>query len=119
MVDLSDIEASNAKIKTSLPDRLVAVFIGATRGIGESTLRQFVQNVKQPKVYFTGRSRENGDRLITEYKTLNPTGEYIFIAADTSLIKVCDELCETIRQQETAVNLLCMSSGSLKNGISG
>ena len=64
MENLSDIERSNAKIKRSLPDRLVAVFIDATRGIGESTIRQVVQNVKQPKIYFTGQSRENGDGLL-------------------------------------------------------
>ena len=117
MVSLSNIEASNERIKSTLPDRLVAVFIGATRGIGEFSMRQFVQSVKQPKIYFTGRSQAHGDKVVAEYKALNPAGEYNFISADTSLIDVCDEVCDQISRQETVVNLLFMSSGTLSTGI--
>ena len=72
MVALQDIRASNVRIKSSLPAGLVGVFIGATNGIGETTLREFARHTNAPRAYFVGRSRESGDRIAAECKRLNP-----------------------------------------------
>lgn len=78
MVSLEAVRASNAKLK-NLPPGLVALFgqylifdilcrssqalskylrliaVGATSGIGETTLKQFYRQTNRPRVYFVGR----------------------------------------------------------------
>lgn len=74
MVSLTDIESSNARISTVLPPGLVAVFVGGTNGVGETTLRRFAAHARQPRAYSLGRSQEAGDRITAERKTLDPEG---------------------------------------------
>lgn len=113
MVSLDDVQFSNARIASTLPPGLVAVFVGATNGIGETTLKQFAKHARQPRVYFVGRSQEAGDRIAVECKALNAEGEYIFIKADTSLIRTVDDVCRDIKSKEKSVNLLFLSTGTL------
>lgn len=119
MVTLPQVEASNAQIVSALPKNLVAVFVGATNGIGETTLRQFARFSKglQPKVIFVGRAQEAGDRIAKECKALNPDGEFTFMKADVGLIKGVDEVCGRIREKVGAINLLFMSQGTLQTGV--
>jgi len=114
MVSLAKVQASNAQIATSLPPGLVAVFVGATSGIGESTLKEFARHARQPRVYFVGRSQDAGNRITAECRQLNPEGEFIFIKADCGLIKVVDEVCREIKSKENAINLLFLSCGTVK-----
>jgi NADP-dependent 3-hydroxy acid dehydrogenase YdfG len=111
MVSLSDVRLSNSLISSTLP-RLVAVFVGATSGIGEITLKKFAKYSHQPRAYFVGRSQGAADRIVAECKALNPQGEYIFIKADVSLIRVVDKVCEEIMANEKALNILFLSAGS-------
>lgn len=111
MVTLSQVQSSNALISSTLPPHLVAVFVGATSGIGEVTLKTFAKHSSQPRAYFVGRSQDAGDRIAAECKALNPDGEYIFIKADVSLIRVVDEVCEEIKAKEKAINILFLSAG--------
>ena len=113
MVSLSDVQSSNSRIASALPPGLVAVFVGATSGIGETTLKQFAKHTRQSRIYFVGRSQEAGDRIAAECKALNSEGEYIFIKADISLIRTVDNVCRDIKSKETAVNLLFLSTGTL------
>ncbi|PQE14209.1 short-chain dehydrogenase reductase SDR protein [Rutstroemia sp. NJR-2017a BVV2] len=110
MVSLSDVESSNSLIFSTLTP-LVALFVGATSGIGEATLKKFAKYSKQPRAYFIGRSQDAADRIITECKALNSEGEYIFRRADVSLIKVVDEVCEEIKTKEKFLNILFLSQG--------
>lgn len=82
MVTLGAAQASNARIATSLPSGMVAVFVGATGGIGENTLKKFAQHAKSPRIYLIGRSQESADRIVAECKKLNPDGVYTFIQSD-------------------------------------
>lgn len=111
MVTLSRVQSSNSLISSTLPPNLVAVFVGATSGIGETTLRQFAKYTIQPRVYFVGRSQDAGDRIVAECKALNPQGEYTFVKADVSLIRVVDEVCEEIKAKEKVINILFLSAG--------
>ena len=113
MVALTDVQSSNSSIASTLPLGLVAVFVGATSGVGEVSLKQFAKHVRQPRVYFVGRSQEAGDRIGAECKTLNAEGEYVFIKADVSLIRTVDKVCRDIKTKEKAINLLYLSPGSL------
>ncbi|KAI9828097.1 MAG: hypothetical protein M1832_003624 [Thelocarpon impressellum] len=116
MVSLTEVQSSNSRIDSALPPGLVAVFVGGTRGIGEYTLRQFAKHARQARVYFVGRSQENGDRVAAECKALNPEGEYIFVKADTSLIRNVDDVCRDLKTKEKAINLLFLTTGTLNSG---
>ena len=113
MVSLTEVQSSNSLIPSALPSGLVAVFVGATSGIGETTLKQFAKHTRKPHVYFIGRSQEAGDRIKAECKALNKEGEYVFIKADVSLIKVVDDICRDIKSREQAINLLFLSQGTM------
>jgi NADP-dependent 3-hydroxy acid dehydrogenase YdfG len=120
MVSLKDVKLSNSRIATSLPPHLVAVYIGATSGIGEASLKQFARYALQPRIYFLGRSQEAGDRIAGDLKKLNPQGEYIFVKADVSLIRVVDKVCADIKSKEKVVNLLFLCTGTLvRKGMYG
>lgn len=113
MVSLRDVQHSNSRIISDLPP-LVAVFVGATSGIGETSLREFARSAQKARVYFTGRSQEAGDRLTAECKLLNPQAEFIFYKVDTSLLKNVDEICSRIKSKESAINVLFISQGTVK-----
>ncbi|KAK7756213.1 hypothetical protein SLS62_001806 [Diatrype stigma] len=113
MVSLEVIRESNARIATSLPARLVAVFVGATSGIGETTLKQLVKRAQQPRIYFIGRRESEGRRIQAELKELNQEGEYNYLQYDVSLLKNVDEACRYLKSKEPAINLLFLSSGTL------
>jgi short-subunit dehydrogenase len=112
MVSLSKIQHSNSLISTNLPSRLVAVFVGATSGIGAITLKTFTKYILQPKIYIIGRSQESADRIISDCRTLNSSGEYNFIKSDVSLIQNVDRVCQQIKEKEKAINLLFLSQGA-------
>jgi short-subunit dehydrogenase len=118
MVSYPNILASNARISSELPVHVVAVFIGATSGIGELSVKSFAKNVNQPRIYIVGRSQESADRIIAECKTLNPKGEYFFLKTDASLIKNVDEICREIKSKEKSINVLFNSMGTLQFGTS-
>ncbi|KAK4141535.1 uncharacterized protein C8A04DRAFT_14028 [Dichotomopilus funicola] len=116
MPTIAQIRASNAQISTALPPGLVAVFAGATNGIGESALLQFAKNTVKPRIYFFGRSQEAGERVLASLQKINPDGEYIFKAVDLSLLSAVDEVSREIREKEKVVNLLFLSTGTLVTG---
>ena len=118
MVALETVRASNQQIASALPSGLVAVFVGATNGVGEATVRQFAKYASAPRVYLIGRSEEAGARIVKECKALNPQGTFTFISKDTSLIRNVDEICDEIKQKEKSVNLLFLTIGTLQTGIS-
>jgi NAD(P)-dependent dehydrogenase (short-subunit alcohol dehydrogenase family) len=113
MVALKDILASNSRISSDLPKGLVAVFVGATSGIGEYTLKCFARRASSPRVYIIGRSQSAADRILNECKILNSNGTFEFIRADVGLLKEVDDACRQIREKEESVNILFMTQGSL------
>lgn len=111
MVSLSTILSSNSLISSTLPSGLVAVFVGGTSGIGEITLKKFTKYSHQPRVYIIGRSQDAANRIVAECETVNPEGEFIFIKADVSLIRVVDQVCKEIKEKEKVINILFLSAG--------
>jgi len=118
MVHLEAVQASNRRMVSILGPGLVAVFVGGTSGIGETTLKQFAKHASRPRVYLIGRSQEAGNRIKAECKALNSEGEYIFIKKDTSLLRNVDQICEEIKSKEKCINLLFLTMGTLQTGIS-
>lgn len=117
MVSIKDVRTSNAAFKSSSQAAgLVAVFVGATSGIGMGSLRQFSKNAKAPKVYILGRSKKAATPLLDEIKNLNSEGTYEFIETEVSLIRNVDKACDEIKLKEKKVDLLFVSPGYLAFG---
>jgi NADP-dependent 3-hydroxy acid dehydrogenase YdfG len=115
MVNLKDIRNSNRSLQ-SLPPGLVAIFAGATSGIGLATLKQFAKNSNGPRAYIIGRSKEKASHIIDQLKIINPMGTFVFIEGQISLIKEVDRICGEIKKLENHVDILCMSPGYLSLG---
>ena len=96
-------------MSSSLPPHLVAVFVGATSGIGLRTLKALAKYALRHRVYLIGHSQATGDRIAAEYKELNPEGEFLFVKVDVSLIKNVDDVCADIKTKD----LLVMCQGTL------
>ncbi|KAL1859645.1 hypothetical protein Daus18300_009510 [Diaporthe australafricana] len=113
MVALDKVQQSIAQIAKTYPAGLVAVFAGATAGIGETSLREFARYTSKPRIYVVGRSQEACDRLQADLTKVNPEGQYNFIRSDVSLLRNVDDVCKQIRDKESAINVLFMSQGTL------
>ena len=116
MVTLDQMRASNARIPECFPPGLVAVFVGGTSGIGESTMKQFAKHAVQPRIYFIGRSDRAAKRITAELQTINRGGQYRFIKADLSLLQNVDNVCQQIKTDEPVINLLFLTPGNLATG---
>lgn len=116
MVSLPDVQSSNAQIAITLPAGLVAVFVGATNGIGEAALKEFARSARSPRAYFVGRSQDAAARITAECRQLNPEGEFTFIKSDVSLIRNVDAVCREIQSKEKTINILFLSCGTIRSG---
>jgi NAD(P)-dependent dehydrogenase (short-subunit alcohol dehydrogenase family) len=112
MVSLQTVQQSNARI-SSLPKGLVALFIGATSGIGQSALQQFAHHVSSPHIYTVARPSAvtSHDNLLATLRQSSPAGTYNLITADISLISEIDKVVNNITQKETKLDILFMSAG--------
>ena len=114
MVALEAIRSSNARIKLTLPPGLVAVFVGGTNGVGETTVKQFAHYAPNPQVYIIGRSQECGDRIVSECQAINSSGTFIFLQRETSLLRNVDALCTELKSKESVINILFLTIGALE-----
>ncbi|KAK7995694.1 hypothetical protein PG990_014467 [Apiospora arundinis] len=114
MVSLQAVQQSNARIASTLPQGLVALFLGATSGIGQSTLQHFVQNAPpSPRIYSVARPQSvaSHEALLTSLRESSPSANISLITADVSLVSEVDRVVKEITQQETKLDLLVMSPG--------
>lgn len=110
MVNIKDVKASNLSFQHSPHNHdLVAVFVGATRGIGLGTVKQFVKYANRPTVYFIGSSQISLDALHADLTLLNPTAQYHPICKDVSLIKNVDDVCDLIKAEQVVIDILFMT----------
>lgn len=110
MVALQPIQQSNDGIK-NLPDGLVAVFIGATSGIGEAALKSLNKRAVRPKIYVVGRSASKAAPLLNELRSTNPEGVIEFIEKNASLVHDIDAVASIVKSKETKVDYLFVSAG--------
>jgi len=110
MVAIAQAREANAQISTKYSS-LTAVFVGATSGIGEGTLRAFAKHIPNPTVYIVGRSQATAAQLLSDLKEINPKGIFTFIEGDVSLLRGCDHVCEEIKKKTNTINLLFQSQG--------
>jgi len=112
MVSLDLVRASNARILSSLPPGLVAVFVGGTNGLGEYMLRKFAKYSHHARIYIVGRSEPAASKIIRECKESGSTAEFSFLAYDISLLRNVDVVCDTIKRKEPTINILVQSQGT-------
>jgi NADP-dependent 3-hydroxy acid dehydrogenase YdfG len=112
MVAIKDVRASNATFKKT-NSGLVAVFVGATSGIGMGTLKAFTKNANAPHIHILGRSKSAAKPLLDELHASNPGASINFIETEISLMKNVDKACDEIKSKEQKVDILCTSSGYL------
>jgi short chain dehydrogenase len=110
MVAIQAIRKSNARI-AELPEGLVALFLGATSGIGQSTLIQFAKYAVQPRIYIVARRASATRELLEELHKENLEGTYTVIEKDVSLICETSDVVEFVKTRETKLDLLFESVG--------
>lgn len=109
------IQKNKQYINLAAAQNPVAVFVGATSGLGEHTAYAFAKYTKEPTIYIIGRNAEAGSRVLAKLKELNPNplAKYHFLQHDVTLISEADKLSQTIAQNESRINLLFLSPGFL------
>lgn len=112
MVSLKDIEASNSRLgEAGEGQGLVAVFLGATSGIGKATLHEFAQHATKPRVYIVARNAAAVAAQVDELRQLNPGGQFIVIEKNVSLLADANAVAATVLEKESKVDLLFLSVG--------
>lgn len=114
MVSLAQVLASNARIPTSLPSSMVAVFAGATTGIGLATLKAFVAHAVAPRIYFFARNTDSAARVVQQCLAINPSCEIEVVKADLSSLRETTAACAVVTARETGVNLVVLSMGEVR-----
>jgi NADP-dependent 3-hydroxy acid dehydrogenase YdfG len=114
MVSLPQVLTSNTRISTSLPRSLVAVFAGATTGIGLATLKTFVTHAVAPRIYLLARNTDAAARVVEACHTLNPDAAIEVVKVDLSSIRETDAACAVIKEKERGVNLAVLSQGEVR-----
>lgn len=94
----------------------VAVFVGATRGIGLATLKTLTRTLKKLRFYVIGRAQAKFEPELTALRECNPDAEIRFLEGEISLLRDVDDVCDRILQSESHLDLLYMSPGSLAFG---
>jgi short-subunit dehydrogenase len=79
---------------------MVAVFVGATAGIGETILKHSAKCSNAPTVYIDGRSKASAASLLNELETLNLKGTFDFIQSEISLVRKVDNVCDEDKTKE-------------------
>jgi NADP-dependent 3-hydroxy acid dehydrogenase YdfG len=112
MATLSEIKASNARITEETMPR-VAVFVGATAGIGKATLALLVSKKIPIKAYIIGRNGEKHKAFLDELRQSNDKADIVWLEGQVSLLADTKRLCEEIKAREKTIELLFMSAGFL------
>lgn len=103
MISLDTIHAANIKLVNS--QAIVAVFIGATSGIGEYGVRALADahgtHGKGLRLYLVGRKEEAANKIFAECRKICPAGQFIFVTSnDLSLLKGVDRVSSHIMSLE-------------------
>ncbi|KAF8207765.1 hypothetical protein K438DRAFT_2074769 [Mycena galopus ATCC 62051] len=114
MVALQMVLQSNANIP-QLRSGLVALFVGATSGIGESTLQQLARHAPAPRIYSVVRPQTVAahEAVLASLRESNPTATLTIITAEISLVSEIDKIVAAVTQKETKLDILVWSAGGM------
>lgn len=93
MVPLPLIRSTNTAVAQAQP--LIAVFVGATTGIGEFSVRALAKahgvQGKGLRIYIIGRNAAAAEKIFKECREVCPNGQFVFVrGGDISLLKNVD-----------------------------
>lgn len=105
---------------------LTAVFVGATNGIGEFTVRELCKTHGHDgpglKIIIVGRNEKAAHQIMTECKSLCSAVELHFVqGGDISLLhgvdKACDEIKDLLESKNfPSIDMLVMTQGKVEFG---
>jgi NAD(P)-dependent dehydrogenase (short-subunit alcohol dehydrogenase family) len=111
-------EAKNRTVADDASQRdFVAVFVGATSGIGLETLKALCRKISSGKIYVIGRSQARFQPELEKLRESKHNATVTFIEAEIALIRGVDQACAIICANERKLDLLYMSPGYL--GVGG
>ncbi|KAI0506079.1 short-chain dehydrogenase/reductase [Xylaria bambusicola] len=110
MVDFQTMASSNSRL-SSVKGPIIALFVGATSGIGLGVLREFARQAVNPHIYFVARNPTKAGPIADELRLINPHAKCEIIHRDVSLIKDSEKVAEEVMAQESSLDLLFMSQG--------
>ncbi|KAI4852897.1 hypothetical protein E4T44_01190 [Aureobasidium sp. EXF-8845] len=124
MVKLATITAANGAFVKNQP--LTAVFVGATNGIGEFTVRELckIHGRDGPglKIIIVGRNEKAAQTIIEECKMICSPVDFLFVqAGDISLLQSVDKVCKDIQDlleaiKANGIDILIQSQGKVEFG---
>ena len=109
-IALQTVRTSNSRL-SRVKRPLVALFVGATSGIGLGTLREFAQHAAEPRVYIVARNAQKAGTIVDELRALNANGRYEIIEKDVSLVQDATAVAEFVKAKEATLDLLFLSVG--------
>lgn len=112
-VPYSVVQKTNLAYPKETVPNPVGVFAGSTSGIGEQLAYSFAKTTVDPTIYIIGRNEERGAAVRAEILKLNPSAKVTFLKQDLSLVSQAKELADTLKKNETKINLLAQSQGGL------
>ena len=109
---------------TANDDRPVALFTGATAGLGEAILKAYAKNHTNSRIYFVGRNDAAALQIKEEVQRVwhdtpqqpGGKGDIVFVKADLTLLTNVHDFFREIIQREgndAKLDFMCMSQGFL------
>jgi NAD(P)-dependent dehydrogenase (short-subunit alcohol dehydrogenase family) len=96
----------------------VALFTGATAGLGEAILRAYARRNPSARIYFVGRNEAAAARIEADVRRewRDGGGDIVFIKADLSLLANAHAVVDAFLAREggeadARLDFLCMSQG--------
>lgn len=124
MVTYPTVTAANVAFIKNQP--LTAVFVGATNGIGEFTVRELCKthghNGPDLTIFIVGRNEKAAHQIMTECKSLCSSVVFHFVRGDDiSLLHNVDKACDEIRDlladsKASSIDMLVMTQGKVEFG---
>lgn len=87
-----------------------AIVIGGTNGIGKGIAYSLVKN--GANVIICGRSKECSDKIINDFKEMNPNGNYQAILGDITLMSEVDRISNEIKNEGNNIDYLILTQGN-------
>ncbi|KAK1833535.1 hypothetical protein QBC39DRAFT_302288 [Podospora conica] len=116
MPPYASILASNALLSpspTNNPTARIAVFAGATSGIGKHTVRALVATGARSRIYIIGRpsAAETMGPFFAEMHALNERAILVWTEGEISLLAEVRRICDEIKAKEPVIDLLFLTAG--------
>ncbi|KIW10430.1 hypothetical protein PV08_11394 [Exophiala spinifera] len=111
MVSKSDILLNNTSL-ASAGSGLIAAFVGATAGIGLSTVEALLKHTTNPTIFIVGRDASRLSQLIAQVQPLNAGATlHAIVAEDLSSVRSAQQAAEQIASRAPHLDLLIESQG--------